>query len=146
MPISKKHKILLVDSNQAERTVIRTMLTDLGQLVCTAQDAHEAINKFTKFKPDFVILDVVLDGQDGIAVAKNIKRMIQDEFIPIIFITALSELFDVTECLEYGDDVMNKPIEKQMLSAKIKVFERIISLNNSISRQRDRLGFFNDLM
>jgi len=146
VPISKKHKILLVDSNQAERTVIRTMLTDLGQLVCTAQDAHEAINKFTKFKPDFVILDVVLDGQDGIAVAKNIKRMIQDEFIPIIFITALSELFDVTECLEYGDDVMNKPIEKQMLSAKIKVFERIISLNNSISRQRDRLGFFNDLM
>lgn len=118
-------KILVVDDDNALREMVGIVLTAAGFTPEYCQDGNEALDHYRKTEPDLVLLDVMLPGQDGIAVCKQIRNI---SGVPIIMLTAKTETNDVVLGLEAGaDDYIVKPFEPSVLTARIKARLRPIS-------------------
>lgn len=131
-------KILVVDDDKNICEVIKMYLESSGYNVKVANDGREAQEAFSNYKPDLVLLDVMLPYIDGIDVLKWIRR---DSETPVIMITAKGETFDKVLGLELGaDDYIVKPFEPKELMARVKaVLRRYTSEGDS----REALTFDN---
>lgn len=115
-------KILVVDDDKNICEVIKMYLENSGYNVKVANDGREAQETFVSYKPDLVLLDVMLPYIDGIDVLKWIRR---DNETPVIMITAKGETFDKVLGLELGaDDYIVKPFEPKELMARVKAVLR----------------------
>ncbi|MEG1256921.1 response regulator transcription factor [Clostridium sp.] len=115
-------KILVVDDDKNICEVIKMYLENSGYHVKVANDGREAQEAFSNYKPDLVLLDVMLPYMDGIDVLKWIRK---DSEIPVIMITAKGETFDKVLGLELGaDDYIVKPFEPKELMARVKAVLR----------------------
>ncbi|MFR1709936.1 MAG: response regulator [Clostridium sp.] len=115
-------KILVVDDDKNICEVIKMYLENSGYNVKVSNDGREAQEAFTNYKPDLVLLDVMLPYLDGIDVLKWIRR---DSETPVIMITAKGETFDKVLGLELGaDDYIVKPFEPKELMARVKAVLR----------------------
>ena len=135
MEKDKKH-ILVVDDDDRIRELIKQYLNENNFIVSTAIDSIHAKNKIEKFKFDFIILDVMMPGQNGFELTKEIKRKMK---IPIILLTAKGEVENRIQGLELGaDDYIGKPFEPKELLLRIN---NIISKNNRYSLEdKHRIG------
>ena len=131
-------KILVVDDDKNICEVIKMYLESSGYNVKVANDGREAQEAFSNYKPDLVLLDVMLPYIDGIDVLKWIRK---DSETPVIMITAKGETFDKVLGLELGaDDYIVKPFEPKELMARVKaVLRRYTSEGDS----REALTFDN---
>ena len=133
-------KILVVDDTEANRKLLAWMLEDDGHEVIEAEDGRQAVTLFAEYAPDLVLMDVMMPVMDGFEATKAIKEQLQGQHVPIIFLTALSDDASLTKCLSIGgDDFLSKPINEQVLQAKIKAHTRIKDLNEQLSRQNIEL-------
>ena len=115
-------KVLVVDDDKNICEVIKMYLENSGYHVKVANDGREAQETFSSYKPDLVLLDVMLPYLDGIDVLKWIRR---DNETPVIMITAKGETFDKVLGLELGaDDYIVKPFEPKELMARVKAVLR----------------------
>lgn len=119
-----KGKLLVVDDEPAVRRILQTRLTMAGYEVITAADGDEAIKLFTAETPDLVILDVMLPKKDGYQICQTIR---EDSDVPIIMLTALSDVADRITGLQLGaDDYLVKPFSPKELEARIStIFRRL---------------------
>ena len=123
-------KVLVVDDQELNRTLLQFLLEEDGYEVSIATNGREAIECFDEVSPDLVLLDVVMPVMDGFATAPIIKKKAGELYLPIIFITALDDQASLKRCLEVGgDDFLNKPFDKVILSAKIRAHARIRALS-----------------
>lgn len=114
----KAIKILVVDDEANIRRVLETRLKLLGHTVATAENGIKAIELFHSFAPDLLVLDVMMPELDGFAVTEQIRAQSD---IPIILLTALSEVADRITGLQLGaDDYMVKPFSPKELEARIR--------------------------
>ena len=126
MENNKKH-ILIVDDDDRIRSLLKDFLTVNNYIVSTAENAAQAKNKLEYLKFDVIILDVMMPGQDGYDLTKEIKK---DMKIPIILLTAKGEVENRIKGLEIGaDDYLGKPFEPKELLLRIK---NITNKNNKI--------------
>lgn len=133
-------KILVVDDTEANRKLLAWMLEDDGHEVVEAINGKEAVELFKISKPDLVLMDVMMPVMDGFEATKAIKEYLGGTHVPIIFLTALSDDASLTKCLSIGgDDFLSKPINEQVLQAKIKAHSRIKDLNEQLNRQNKEL-------
>ena len=110
--------LLVVDDDDRIRILLKDYLTENDYIVSTAEDAEQAKNKLKYFKFDILILDVMMPGQNGYELTKDIKKEIN---IPIILLTAKSEVENRIKGLELGaDDYIGKPFEPKELLLRIK--------------------------
>ncbi|WP_461613875.1 response regulator transcription factor [Clostridium sp. Marseille-QA1073] len=115
-------KVLVVDDDKNICEVIKMYLESSGYSIKIANDGKEAQEVFLSFKPDLVILDVMLPYVDGIDVLKWIRK---DSETPVIMVTAKGETFDKVLGLELGaDDYIVKPFEPKELIARVKAVLR----------------------
>ncbi|MGL4731760.1 MAG: response regulator transcription factor [Clostridium sp.] len=115
-------KVLVVDDDKNICEVIKMYLESAGYCIKTAHDGREAQENFVAFKPDLVILDVMLPYVDGMDVLKWIRK---DSETPVIMVTAKGETFDKVLGLELGaDDYIVKPFEPKELIARVKAVLR----------------------
>jgi len=115
-------KVLVVDDDKNICEVIKLYLESSGYSIKIANDGKEAQEVFLNFKPDLVILDVMLPYVDGIDVLKWIRK---DSETPVIMVTAKGETFDKVLGLELGaDDYIVKPFEPKELIARVKAVLR----------------------
>jgi len=127
MENSKIH-ILVVDDDNRIRNLLKEYLNDNNYIVSTAENSENAKIKLLHFKFDLIVLDVMMPGQNGYDLTKEIKNEIN---IPIILLTAKNEIEDRIQGLELGaDDYLSKPFEPKELLLRIK---NIISKNNKIN-------------
>ena len=142
-------KILVADDSKATLAVITASLTDLGHTVFPAASGLEAIEIFKLQHPDLIILDVVMEGIDGFETAKRIRAIDVNEWIPIIFLSAIVDDNSIAKGIDAGgDDYLTKPYSDITLSAKIKAMERIAEMRNKIlemSHQLQKLSFTDPL-
>jgi two-component system response regulator MtrA len=118
-------KILVIDDDNALREMVGIVLTASGFTPEYCPDGDQAIDTFRAFAPDLVLLDVMLPGQDGIAVCKEIRKI---SGTPIIMLTAKTETQDIVLGLEAGaDDYIVKPFEPSVLTARINARLRPIT-------------------
>ena len=123
-----KHHILVVDDDDRIRELVKEYLNENGFIVSTGNCAEEAKIRLKYFKFDLIVLDVMMPGQNGFEMTKEIKK---NSDVPIILLTAKSEVENRIEGLELGaDDYLGKPFEPKELLLRIK---NIIKKNNKIN-------------
>ena len=124
---NNKTHILVVDDDDRIRNLLKEYLNENNYIVSTAEDSENAKTKLEQFKFDLIVLDVMMPGQNGFELAKEIKKDIE---VPIIFLTAKGEVENRIKGLELGvDDYIGKPFEPKELLLRIK---NIINKNNKI--------------
>src|SRR5207302_8832001 len=110
--------ILVVDDEPRIVQIVRDYLQHGGFAVLVASDAASALRAARTGRPDLVVLDLGLPGQDGLDVARALRR---DGDVPIIMLTARSEESDKLVGLELGaDDYITKPFSPKELVARIR--------------------------
>jgi two-component system, OmpR family, response regulator ResD len=115
-------KVLVVDDDKNICEVLKMYLESSGYAVRVANDGREAQEIFASYKPELVLLDVMLPYVDGIDVLKWIRK---EHETPVIMITAKGETFDKVLGLELGaDDYIVKPFEPKELMARVKAVLR----------------------
>jgi len=131
--------ILVVDDQVANRGLLGFMLEEEGHSVVEAADGLECLAKFESAAPDLILMDVMMPGMDGYEAARRLKEQ-TDVYVPIIFLTALSDDMSLSRCLESGgDDYLTKPINETLLNAKIKAHERIRDLTYELRSKNTEL-------
>ena len=110
--------LLVVDDDDRIRILLKDYLTENNYIVSTAENAEQAKKKLKYFKFDILILDVMMPGQNGYELTKDIKKEIN---VPIILLTAKGEVENRIKGLELGaDDYIGKPFEPKELLLRIK--------------------------
>ena len=117
-----KQKILIVDDDANIAELIGLYLNKECYDTQIAADGEEALELFTTYAPDLVLLDLMLPGIDGYQVCREIRTKSQT---PIIMLSAKGEVFDKVLGLELGaDDYMEKPFDSKELVARVKAVLR----------------------
>lgn len=118
MPISK---VLVVDDSRTELAFLRDLLQKSGYVVRTAENADEAFRQLAQDRPDLILMDVVMPGQNGFQVTRSITRDPQYQGIPVIICTSKTQETDRVWGMRQGArDYITKPIDTQELLAKIR--------------------------
>ena len=113
-----KYHILVVDDDDKIRLLIKEYLSNNGYLVSTAENADKAKIKINIFNFNLIILDVMMPGQSGYDLTKELKA---SKNIPIILLTAKGEVENRIHGLEIGaDDYIGKPFDPQELLLRVK--------------------------
>ena len=124
---NNKIHILVVDDDNRIRDLLKEYLKENNYIVSTAEEAENAKIKIKHFKFDLIVLDVMMPGQNGYELTKEIKKNYK---IPIILLTAKGEVENRIKGLEIGaDDYISKPFEPKELLLRIK---NIVNKNNKI--------------
>ena len=112
------YHILVVDDDDKIRDLVRQYLEENNFLVTTARDAFDAKKKIEIIKFDILILDIMMPGESGLSLTKELKK---NDPTPIILLTAKGETQDRIEGLELGaDDYLGKPFEPKELLLRVK--------------------------
>ncbi|MCA9489347.1 MAG: response regulator transcription factor, partial [Myxococcales bacterium] len=130
-------RVLIVEDDEATRTLVATYLAREGFEVSTASDGASALTALSASPPDVVVLDWMLPGMDGIAVCKAAR----DRWTgPILMLTARNEDVDEVVALEVGvDDFLAKPVRARVLLARLRALLRRNALPSE-SEERIVLG------
>ena len=110
--------ILVVDDDDRIRELVKQYLEENNFLVTTAKNSQDAREKLEIIKFDILVLDIMMPGESGLSLTKEIKK---NNPIPIILLTAKGETQNRIEGLEFGaDDYLGKPFEPKELLLRIK--------------------------
>jgi two-component system alkaline phosphatase synthesis response regulator PhoP len=113
-------KILIVDDEPDIVEFISYNLKHKGYLTATARDGVEALRKARDFRPDLILLDIMMPNKDGIQTLKELRQMHEFDDTAVIFLTALSDEKYEIEGLKTGaDDYIAKPIKPELLATRI---------------------------
>lgn len=121
--------ILIADDNEQITSILIEYSKKEGFTPLTAFDGVEAVEKFTKFNPDIILLDVMMPRMDGFEVCRKIRSQSD---VPIIMITARGEDFERIMGLDIGaDDYIVKPFSPGEVMARVRAILRRISKDSS---------------
>ena len=113
-------KILIVDDEPDIVEFISYNLKNKGYLIAAAKDGVEAIRKARDFRPDLILLDIMMPNKDGIETIRELRAMHEFDDTAIIFLTALNDEKYEIEGLKIGaDDYISKPIKPELLATRI---------------------------
>jgi len=116
-------RILLVDDDDGVRASLSAFLTRAGFQVDTVSNSEQALAKLEKYKPELIVMDVLMPRMDG---RETLRRMRQaGNLTPVILLTQVGEATERAMALEEGaDDYINKPFEPHELVARIRAVLR----------------------
>ena len=138
-----KQKILIVDDDEHIAELISLYLTKEGFDTRIEHDGQSAITAFKEYMPDVVLLDIMLPGKDGYQVCREIRM---ESNVPIIMLSAKTEVFDKVLGLELGaDDYMIKPFDSKELVARVKALLRRANQTTSTTTGGAEVVKFPDL-
>ena len=116
----KRSKILVVDDQRVNRTVLEMSLVRQGHLVQQAVNGRSALDMLRESSFDLVLLDIIMPEMDGFQALKQIKSDPQLRHIPVVMISNLDDHDKVIECIRNGaDDYLPKPVDAILLKARI---------------------------
>jgi two-component system, OmpR family, alkaline phosphatase synthesis response regulator PhoP len=120
-----KYKILLVDDEPDIVELLHYNLTREGYEVAQAENGKKAIEVAQVFKPNVILMDVMMPVLDGIATCRQLREMPEFKQTHIIFLTARSEEFSEVAAFDAGaDDFITKPIKPRALLSRLAAFAR----------------------
>jgi two-component system KDP operon response regulator KdpE len=115
-------KILVIDDNLDLLELVDAMLSRAGAQVMTAPSAAAGLRQFYAFRPDLVLLDLMMPDVSGWTVCERLREMSD---VPIIMLTALADTGNIARGLESGaDDYITKPFVRDVLLARIRAVLR----------------------
>lgn len=138
---------LVVDDVEANRKILEALLKIEGYQTISAENGAEAVQKFSDQHPDIVFMDAMMPVMNGYEATTRIKALAGTNFVPVIFLTALSESEALVACIEAGgDEFLSKPFKQEILKAKVKAMQRIRDLSRTVAIQHIQIEKQHDLM
>ena len=117
-------KILLVDDSKTELHFLSELLVKRGYQVRTAENGEEAMRRLGEEKPDLILMDVVMPGQNGFQLTRAITRDARFTDVPVIMCTSKNQETDKVWGMRQGArDYAVKPVDAEELIGKIKAFD-----------------------
>jgi twitching motility two-component system response regulator PilH len=117
-------KILLVDDSKTELHFLSDVLSKRGYSVRTAENGEEAMRRLGEDKPDLILMDVVMPGQNGFQLTRAITRDPRFASVPVIMCTSKNQETDKVWGMRQGArDYIVKPVDADELVSKIKLFD-----------------------
>lgn len=114
----QRDRVLVVDDDRPLAEMLSIVLTSEGLTTRVCRSGDRVMEEFASFRPDVVLLDLMLPGADGMTVCRQIRRKSD---VPIIMLTARADTPDVVAGLEAGaDDYITKPFKNSELVARVK--------------------------
>ncbi len=124
------NRILIADDNAANRELLEAYLVNIDCELETAVDGQDTLDKVSSFKPDLVLLDVMMPKLSGFEVCKKIKDDPTTRRVMVLMVTALNELGDHERAVQSGtDDFLSKPVNKIEL---VKRVENMLKLKGTV--------------
>ena len=118
------HKVLIVDDSKTELHHLSVVLGKRGYAVRTAENGDEAMRRLSEEKPDLILMDVVMPGQNGFQLTRAITRDPRYADLPVIMCTSKNQETDRVWGIRQGaKDYVVKPVVADELVAKIKAFD-----------------------
>ena len=117
-------KILLVDDSKTELHHLTDVLTKRGYAVRTAENGEDAMRRLSEDKPDLILMDVVMPGQNGFQLTRSITRDPRFADVPVIMCTSKNQETDKVWGMRQGArDYIVKPVDPEELVSKIRAFD-----------------------
>lgn len=136
----KKSRILIVDDNVENLSVLGNMLMNSSYTVQVAQNGESAIKTVHKKHPDLVLLDINMPGLSGYDVCRNIKENKDTADIPVIFLTAHSEIEHIVEGFSLGAvDYVTKPFNEEELLSRVRTHLELKKAKSELEQKNDEL-------
>lgn len=133
-------KALVVDDQMINRIVLIAALEEMGYSCIEAENGEQAIEQYKLSEPDLVMMDVMMPVMDGYQATVELKKLIGDRHVPIIFLTAKTDEESLLRCLECGgDDFLHKPVNTTMLQSKITAHLRTQRLTNELIQKSEEM-------
>ncbi len=130
------HKILIADDNQANCELLDAFLVTLDCEIRFATDGRQTMELARSFRPDLILLDVMMPKLSGFEVCQQIKSDGELRGIMILMVTALNEIGDIQRAVDAGtNDFLSKPVNKLEL---VKRVENLLALKN-VTDENERL-------
>jgi len=126
-----KSTILIVDDVPDNITVLTNILSDYN--LKAANNGAKALEIASRFRPDIILLDIMMPDMDGYAVCKRLKRDLHTKNIPVIFVTAMDEVTDEARAFELGAvDYITKPVSPPVVRARVKTHLNLYDQNKAL--------------
>jgi two-component system alkaline phosphatase synthesis response regulator PhoP len=131
------HRILIADDNAANRELLEAYLAGFDCDIEIAVDGQDTLDKVRSFKPDLVLLDVMMPKLSGFEVCRKVKDDPETSGVMVLMVTALNELGDIERAVNAGtDDFLNKPINKVSLLKRVSTMLKYKSVSDELERLR----------
>jgi CheY-like chemotaxis protein len=138
---SSPFTILIADDDRINCTVLSAMLKKEGHTVYIAGNGQEAVARFEQHQPDMVLMDVMMPEMDGYEATRRIKALAGEHFVPVIFLTAMTDEQALAQCVVCGgDDFLTKPYKYTIIKAKIAALARVRQLYTTLQTQSHALA------
>ena len=119
-------KVLVVDDSKTELMFLTEILHQQGYQVRTAENAEQALTRLEEEKPDLILMDVVMPGQNGFQLTRSLARNTKFADVPIIMCTSKNQETDRVWGLRQGaSDYLTKPVKPQELQATIAALSSV---------------------
>jgi putative two-component system response regulator len=127
--------ILIADDHESSLIGLEGLLSLEGYRVHVARDGRGALDEFYRVHPDIVLLDVQMPGMTGIEVCRHIKECPESRLVPVVLVTALTATQDRVAGIEAGaDDFLTKPVERETLTARVRVLLKQKAYTDELER------------
>ncbi len=118
---ARTHRILIADDNEANRELLEAYLASMDCEIDYAVDGQETIDKSRSFKPDLILLDIMMPKLSGFEVCEQIKGDPDLKHIMILMVTALGELGDIERAVDAGcNEFLSKPVNRATLRIRVE--------------------------
>lgn len=138
---TSKESILVVDDTRTNLHLLTEILTQAGYAVRPVPDGKLALASIQAALPDLILLDIMMPNLSGYDLCKQLKANEDTHDIPIIFISALDEIFDKIKAFEIGGvDYITKPFQPEEVLARIKTHLTLRNLQKTLLDRNHQLG------
>ncbi len=135
--MSANSRILIADDNAANRELLEAYLAQVDCDIELAVDGQDTLDKTIAFKPDLILLDVMMPKLSGFEVCRKLKDDPQLSKIMVLMVTALNELGDIERAVKAGtDDFLSKPVNKVELLKRVELMLRLKDTTDELERLR----------
>ena len=135
-------RILVAEDDPVSGEVLRHSLASLGHEVTVTADGQQALEAFQKSPAEVVVTDLMMPVMDGPELCRRIRQLGCRHYVYVVFLTMLDRKARYLEAMDAGaDDFLNKPLDREQLTARLRVAKRILSMHQELNDLRGALRF-----
>jgi CheY-like chemotaxis protein len=135
--MAENNRILIADDNPANCELLQAYLADVDCEIELAVDGQETLDKVASYRPDLILLDVMMPRLNGFEVCKQLKEDPENRRIMILMVTALNEIGDIERAVAAGtDDFLSKPVNQVELIKRVENMLKLKDVTDEVERLR----------
>ena len=135
--MAENNRILIADDNPANCELLQAYLAEVDCEIELAIDGQETLDKVASYRPDLILLDVMMPRLNGFEVCKQLKEDPENRRIMILMVTALNEIGDIERAVAAGtDDFLSKPVNQVELIKRVENMLKLKDVTDEVERLR----------